>query len=88
MSFLSRLSMFLALAFLAFHAAARPFNVTERDTGLATRDVPAAPHWVIYTDAWVSGETGPPAASTVAVSELLMIVSDALLIGGQGFNVV
>ncbi|KAI0065522.1 glycoside hydrolase [Artomyces pyxidatus] len=26
---------------------------------------PAAPHWVAYTDEWISGENGPPATSSV-----------------------
>ncbi|KAF7794242.1 hypothetical protein EIP86_005374 [Pleurotus ostreatoroseus] len=30
------------------------------------RDVPAAPHFVVYTDQWVSGETGPPTPSDIA----------------------
>lgn len=30
------------------------------------RDVPSAPRWVIYSDRWVSGENGPPAASEIA----------------------
>lgn len=26
------------------------------------------PHWVVYSDAWVSGENGPPAVSDITVS--------------------
>ena len=29
--------------------------------------LPVAPHWVIYSDQWVSGETGPPDPSAVKV---------------------
>lgn len=32
---------------------------------LVARDVPAAPHFVIYSDKWVSGENGPPALSEI-----------------------
>ncbi|KAG2042641.1 glycoside hydrolase family 18 protein [Suillus americanus] len=35
------------------------------DTALSARLTPAAPHFVIYSDKWVSGETGPPAVSEV-----------------------
>ena len=28
---------------------------------------PAAPHFVVYSDAWVSGENGPPAVSAISV---------------------
>lgn len=35
------------------------------DTALSTRATPAAPHFVIYSDKWVSGETGPPAVSKI-----------------------
>ncbi|KAJ3557725.1 hypothetical protein NM688_g1316 [Phlebia brevispora] len=34
-------------------------------TGQTKRDVPAAPHFVLYTDKWVSGETGPPSVSSI-----------------------
>ncbi|KAJ3558300.1 hypothetical protein NP233_g11533 [Leucocoprinus birnbaumii] len=32
---------------------------------LITRAAPSAPRWVIYSDKWVSGETGPPAVSDI-----------------------
>lgn len=34
-------------------------------TALSARTTPAAPHFVIYSDEWVSGETGPPAISEI-----------------------
>ncbi|KIJ57853.1 glycoside hydrolase family 18 protein [Hydnomerulius pinastri MD-312] len=33
--------------------------------GLVTRATPAAPHFVIYSDQWVSGENGPPNVTDV-----------------------
>ncbi|KAH7890780.1 glycoside hydrolase family 18 protein [Phlebopus sp. FC_14] len=33
------------------------------DTTLVSRATPAAPHWVIYSDKWISGENGPPSAT-------------------------
>ncbi|KAG2128558.1 glycoside hydrolase family 18 protein [Suillus clintonianus] len=35
------------------------------DTTLSARATPAAPHFVIYSDKWVSGETGPPPISNI-----------------------
>lgn len=35
------------------------------DTALSARSTPAAPHFVIYSDKWISGETGPPAVSSI-----------------------
>ena len=42
----------------------------ERSTlDLAKRQaIPSAPRFVVYSDEWVSGENGPPSASTVKVS--------------------
>ncbi|KAI5999385.1 glycoside hydrolase family 18 protein [Pisolithus orientalis] len=54
---------------LAAVGRANPFLVTEPREGssisLASRATPAAPHWVIYSDKWVSGENGPPAVSDI-----------------------
>ncbi|KAF9240657.1 glycoside hydrolase family 18 protein [Melanogaster broomeanus] len=33
--------------------------------GLSTRTTPAAPHFVIYSDKWISGENGPPNVTDV-----------------------
>nr|GAT43607.1 glycoside hydrolase family 18 protein [Mycena chlorophos] len=38
-------------------------DITARN--ILSRATPAAPHWVIYSDAYVSGTTGPPAVSAV-----------------------
>lgn len=35
---------------------------------ILARSTPAAPHFVVYSDEWVSGENGPPAVSEVQVS--------------------
>jgi hypothetical protein len=37
------------------------------DMALSARTTPAAPHFVIYSDKWISGETGPPAVSSIKV---------------------
>ncbi|KAJ7696589.1 glycoside hydrolase [Mycena rosella] len=49
-----------------------PVNATVLDgldpqaRDILARATPAAPHWVIYGDQFVSGTTGPPAASAIA----------------------
>ncbi|KAJ7934955.1 glycoside hydrolase family 18 protein [Mycena leptocephala] len=62
----------IASAFLFFtRANSVPTNVTALDglsqeaRGILARATPAAPHWVVYGDKFVSGTTGPPAVSAV-----------------------
>lgn len=68
----------LAAAALALVCAGRAAVALPVDTGLGTeaRDIlsrstkaTAAPHFVIYSDKWVSGSTGPPDASDLKVSK-------------------
>jgi hypothetical protein len=41
-------------------------SVAARDAHkLSTRDTVSFPRWVAYSDEWVSGESGPPAASSL-----------------------
>ncbi|KAJ7446727.1 glycoside hydrolase family 18 protein [Mycena latifolia] len=50
-----------------------PVNTTifdgldQQARDILARATPAAPHWVIYSDQFVSGTTGPPAVSAVTV---------------------
>lgn len=37
------------------------------ERSLETRAVQDAPHFVVYSDAWVSGQTGPPEPSAINV---------------------
>ncbi|KAI0766605.1 glycoside hydrolase family 18 protein [Trametes elegans] len=47
-------------------AAASPTPLEGEAKGeLVTRATPAAPHWVLYSDKFVSGTTGPPATSAI-----------------------
>jgi hypothetical protein len=64
----------VASAFLFFTCVnSVPTNVTARDglsqqaRDILTRATPAAPHWVVYGDKFVSGTNGPPAVSAVTV---------------------
>jgi hypothetical protein len=64
----------IASAFLFFtRANSVPTNVTalnglsQEARGILARATPAAPHWVVYGDKFVSGTTGPPAVSAVTV---------------------
>ncbi|KAG2128555.1 glycoside hydrolase family 18 protein [Suillus clintonianus] len=41
------------------------FYTPLMDTTLSAHTTPAAPRFVIYSDQWVSGETGPPAVSKI-----------------------
>ena len=43
-------------------------GVVAMEPTLSARATPAAPHFVIYSDKWVSGEDGPPPVSNVTVS--------------------
>jgi hypothetical protein len=48
-----------------------PYNSSAVSHGVESPAAAAAfspPYWVVYNDAWVSGENGPPAPSTINVS--------------------
>jgi len=84
--YLARLAA-LASAFLVFpRVNAASTNATALDgLGHQARDIlaratPAAPHWVIYGDEYVSGLTGPPAVS--AITGFNVFVLSFLLIEG------
>lgn len=36
------------------------------NTTISARAMPAAPHFVLYNDKWVSGEIGPPDVSIIS----------------------
>ena len=51
-------------------SSAVPSNMDGLDKqarDILARATPAAPHWVVYGDKYVSGTTGPPAASQINV---------------------
>ncbi|KAJ7155373.1 glycoside hydrolase family 18 protein [Mycena crocata] len=62
----------LSLSLLFPSVNSLPFNGTsfegldQQARDILARATPAAPHWVVYSDRFVSGQTGPPAASAVA----------------------
>ncbi|EIW79384.1 glycoside hydrolase family 18 protein [Coniophora puteana RWD-64-598 SS2] len=51
--------------FTAVISATAAVALPVKSTNIAKRATPAAPHFVIYSDKWVSGETGPPAVSDI-----------------------
>ncbi|KAL5483523.1 hypothetical protein ACEPAI_8755 [Sanghuangporus weigelae] len=57
----------------------------------AKRATPAAPHFVIYSDRFVSGETGPPDVSQVEVCSFIILILTSWLTSYftdfKGFNV-
>jgi hypothetical protein len=61
------------------------------DMAPSARPPHKAPHFVIYSDKWVSGETGPPAVSRikVCIRQRLQyyVLITFLLFGNQGYNV-
>lgn len=64
----------LSSVFLCFAGVhSNPVNATlfdgldQQARDILSRATPAAPHWVIYSDQFVSGTTGPPAVSAVTV---------------------
>lgn len=78
---------FLSLGLLAisivanFGASASPVNATAFDhlldhdaREILKRATPAAPHFVVYADAW-DGSTGPPAASALKVRKFPQVFS-------------
>jgi hypothetical protein len=68
---LAGLSSLLAIAALPLEA----HNLTETAKSfLTTRAVPGAPRFVIYSDKFVSGETGPPPVSMVEVRTVFIII--------------
>ncbi|KAG6334703.1 hypothetical protein ID866_4382 [Astraeus odoratus] len=45
----------------------KPHLGTNYNVSLSSSAAPSPPHWVIYSDKWVSGENGPPAVTDIAV---------------------
>ncbi|KAF9223961.1 hypothetical protein BS17DRAFT_88349 [Gyrodon lividus] len=43
----------------------------NQDIGWERRTTPAAPHFVIYSDKWISSENGPPAVTDIQVCHSL-----------------
>ncbi|KAK0446752.1 glycoside hydrolase family 18 protein [Armillaria borealis] len=71
LSSIVNLALYLLVSLLATPVSAGPVNGTAF-TGLSgkarnilERATPAAPHWVVYADAYQQGVTGPPAASAI-----------------------
>ncbi|KAI5117051.1 hypothetical protein M0805_005290 [Coniferiporia weirii] len=69
--FSKALSSFVLLIAALAHVSSvvsKPVDVTglgESARRILARSTPAAPRFVVYSDAWVSGETGPPAVSEI-----------------------
>ena len=66
---LSAVFVLLSALFSACIASALPTDGLDLEArNILKRATPAAPHFVVYSDEWVSGENGPPAVSEVQVS--------------------
>ncbi|KAF9223993.1 glycoside hydrolase family 18 protein [Gyrodon lividus] len=57
--------MHIATFVASFAALSGVTSLPFATQGLATRATPTAPHFVIYSDKWVSGENGPPNVTDV-----------------------
>lgn len=58
-----------ASALLFGDVLSAPAGESTTDVGIrSAATVPAAPRFVLYTDAWISGENGPPDPSAITVS--------------------
>jgi hypothetical protein len=55
-----------ALSLIGSSVVASPLVTTDLESRKASA-VQAAPHFVTYTDQWISGENGPPNVSAVKV---------------------
>ncbi|KAG1746540.1 glycoside hydrolase family 18 protein [Suillus paluster] len=58
-------SFMLSSLLSVFAAIGGVLSMSPMDTTLSARATPAAPHFVIYSDKWVTGENGPPAVSNI-----------------------
>ena len=88
-SALTRLVSFVYLAsFFTPSFANLSINATDIESRAkhSADATPAAPHFVVYSDEWVSGENGPPDVSVVNVSPLLLSLLLCAKTIVQGFN--
>lgn len=64
----------IAARLVAFQETNASPLVDHDDTHpLTSRATQAAPHWVIYSDKWISGENGPPSVNDIKVSSCCML---------------
>ena len=71
----SIITLFSALTFIGSVKSAPIVELDPVARDILARAAPVAPRFVIYSDKFVSGETGPPPASDVAVSTVLSCLS-------------
>lgn len=75
----STITRVLAAVHILAHLVGGVYSA-DTDHELAARATPAAPHFVLYSDQWVSGENGPPDASVI--SGFNVFILSFLLISG------
>ncbi|KAF8310209.1 glycoside hydrolase [Clavulina sp. PMI_390] len=73
MKFTTVPSLAAAAALAAPFVSASPLKEVPEEGNVVRRLNTAAPHWVAYWDAWVSGETGPPATSVLSGYNTLIL---------------
>ncbi len=78
LSSIVNLVLCLLVSLLAAPVSASPVNGTAftglsgKARGILERATPAAPHWVVYADAYQQGVTGPPPVSSIKVWNTLV----------------
>lgn len=78
-TFSSIATLFSALSFISSVTSAPIVELDHSARDILARATPAAPHFVVYSDEWVSGENGPPATSAINVSNTDQFVRIFLL---------
>lgn len=78
-TFSSIATLFSALSFISSVISAPIVELDHSARDILARATPAAPHFVVYSDEWVSGENGPPATSAINVSNTDQFVRIFLL---------
>ena len=71
-------AVFVAFVFLRGVASIPVDDIAGLDDTarrILKRATPAPPHFVAYSDKWVSGETGPPNVTAITVSPVLSSIT-------------
>lgn len=71
--FAAILSVVLSLCSFSKAVPSKWDGLNKQARDILARATPAAPHFVVYGDKYVSGTTGPPATSQITVSSTYML---------------
>ncbi|KAG2347111.1 hypothetical protein BDR05DRAFT_974182 [Suillus weaverae] len=68
-----------------FAAICGVLSMPFMNTTTSARATPAAPHFVIYSDKWVSSEIGPPDVSSIAGYNVLRVLHNIIFFSALSF---